>query len=556
MTLGASTGDDSLDYTRFEINGKPSEMKLDTLTRVQKFGYSIGHFQNDLTAACWFNYVLYFMESVVFKGNPDSAFYAGIVLLSGQIADGLATPVVGVLSDKTKTRLGKRLPWYIFGFILVTISFVFIFQECLLCQWFDSNTQSMKTFYYVFFPSAFNVGWAAVQVAHMSLVPSLTLSRKTRDQLNNQRNTFTYIANLFVLGFAVFLFEILNDAFLQFKVLALGSLGLGIVSSFVFLFTVNEKQLTKDCKAIKKQLQLQAQMDPSRAELLKDRVSGIGRTNENENDSPGYPASETLLKESTRSYDMETSQNSPMLKSKNNADEDKVSWTYWFKLPSFYLYGVVYMGVRMLVNVQSSLIIFYLENILMIKSEDENSGLPREFAIIPMIVYLSSTVVSSFLKIVYEKIGRKKAFTLGAFAALFGTTIMMFLDAKLKNFMYPLAIVIGIGQSISLNTGISLIGEVVGSKGSSGAFVFGAYSLLDKFSSGIVLYLVVNLRNIKEEANMDYLRLCTCLIPAGSVLVAWLLALSGKAADYDQGDLVTDNQDQEANQSLLTNDKL
>lgn len=89
---------------------------------------------------------------------------------------------------------------YIFGFILVTICFVFIFREN------NSTDQGARIAYYIFFPSAFNVGWASVQVAHMSLVPSLTLSRKTRDKLNNFRNTFTYIANLYVLLLAFILF--------------------------------------------------------------------------------------------------------------------------------------------------------------------------------------------------------------------------------------------------------------------------------------------------------------------------------------------------------------
>jgi len=37
----------------------------------------------------------------------------------------------------------------------------------------------------------------------------------------------------------------------------------------------------------------------------------------------------------------------------NSHAEDHVTWTHWFKLPSFYLYGFVYMGARLLVNVQS-----------------------------------------------------------------------------------------------------------------------------------------------------------------------------------------------------------
>ena len=37
---------------------------------------------------------------------------------------------------------------------------------------------------------------------------------------------------------------------------------------------------------------------------------------------------------------------------------------------------------------------------------------------------------------------------------------------------------------------------------------------------------------------MNYLRLCTCLIPAISILVAWVLVLGGKASDYNEGDSV------------------
>lgn len=41
-----------------------------------------------------------------------------------------------------------------------------------------------------------------------------------------------------------------------------------------------------------------------------------------------------------------------------------------------------------------------------------------------------------------------------------------------------------------LSTGINFISDVVGTKAKTGAFVFGCYSLLDKFSAGAVIYLV------------------------------------------------------------------
>ena len=56
--------------------------------------------------------------------------------------------------------------------------------------------------------------------------------------------------------------------------------------------------------------------------------------------------------------------------------------------------------------------------------------------------------------------------------------------------MYPVSFFIGASQALLLNTGITLISEVIGVKGSSGAFVFGCYSFVDKLSSGIALFTI------------------------------------------------------------------
>ena len=60
--------------------------------------YGVGHHLNDLCAACWFTYLLIYLESDLIGLTQISA---GIVLLSGQLADALTTPLVGWLSDTT-----------------------------------------------------------------------------------------------------------------------------------------------------------------------------------------------------------------------------------------------------------------------------------------------------------------------------------------------------------------------------------------------------------------------------------------------------------------------
>lgn len=145
---------------------------------------------------------------------------------------------------------------YYAGFVTVVISFAFIFLPCQFCIWFEDTTQ-MRLFYYVLFPSLFNIGWAACQVSHMSLVPSLTISRVRRDVLNNLRNTFTFIANLWVLLFAFILFAIVDDKKLKFQILAQGTLILGVLTSIFFMVTIREKQLTRACRKLAKEYRME-----------------------------------------------------------------------------------------------------------------------------------------------------------------------------------------------------------------------------------------------------------------------------------------------------------
>lgn len=56
--------------------------------------------------------------------------------------------------------------------------------------------------------------------------------------------------------------------------------------------------------------------------------------------------------------------------------------------------------------------------------------------------------------------------------------------------MYIIAAFVGVSQTLVLSTGINLISDVVGSKAKTGAFVFGIYSLVDKFSGGLAIFFI------------------------------------------------------------------
>mmetsp|Transcript_56691 Transcript_56691/g.169358 ORF Transcript_56691/g.169358 Transcript_56691/m.169358 type:complete len:549 (-) Transcript_56691:189-1835(-) len=152
-----------------------------------RIGYACGHAQNDLCAAMYFSYLLVYLE-----GAGLSPVHAGIVLITGQFVDGMATPLVGSLSDRLNCfkpgccfgLSGRRKAWYIAGMFLVTCTFWVLFTPYPRTT---SLTLIPPVVYYSAANCLFQIGWASVQVSHMAMVPELTSILSERTLLNSVR---------------------------------------------------------------------------------------------------------------------------------------------------------------------------------------------------------------------------------------------------------------------------------------------------------------------------------------------------------------------------------
>ena len=67
--------------------------KLGIVTRL---GYGTGHVLNDMTATILLSYFLLFFHNVIQSSNTN----AGLILMAGQVVDGISSILVGMLSDK------------------------------------------------------------------------------------------------------------------------------------------------------------------------------------------------------------------------------------------------------------------------------------------------------------------------------------------------------------------------------------------------------------------------------------------------------------------------
>ena len=98
--------------------------------------------------------------------------------------------------------------------------------------------------------------------------------------------------------------------------------------------------------------------------------------------------------------------------------------------------------------------------------------------------------MSSNLNRFYIFFGRKKALFIGTIICIVALGSMYLITEETNWIIYIIALFIGCSQTMVLSTGINFISDVVGTKANTGAFVFGCYSLLDKFSAGAVIYLI------------------------------------------------------------------
>ena len=471
-----------IDITKGKIRIKGDDLRL-----INIWAYGVGHVLNDLTATCWFSFLLYYLTDIVNLSKEK----AGWVMLSGQVFDGIATPLVGILSDKYTTSCGKRTPWYIGGTIGVIVCFSLIFQNFNSFFQSTSHPALYEMIYYITLPSLFNVGWAAVQVSHMALLPSISINKKNRDYMVRLRTALTFTSQMVCLLLSFIIFYFISDKFVQYSVLSLLCVLLGTVTSIYFLFFCKEITLNRNIDKYYEEVKKAVNYDSKNKTILKS-----GRYKD-------YDTIETNML--TDSY----------LK-KNNCE---YGVKYWLSKPLFYKYIVVYMLVRLSINITCSMLPYYLERILDIK-KTKYGGTPVQISLI----YLLSTSGCLFNSLYMQKfIEKYKSRVIMMLAAWIFTTVgllpILLLTPENTAPVYFFGFIFGIGFALALSTASSLINDVVGSKGDHGAFVYGAYSLTDKFCCGILLFIFVDY--VKDDKIL--LKYFIPILPVICILLALLI---------------------------------
>ncbi|MDX2242899.1 MAG: MFS transporter [Leptolyngbyaceae cyanobacterium bins.302] len=202
---------------------------------VTKLAYGVGDFGPALTANVYVFFLLVFLVSVA---GLDPGL-AGSILLIGNIWDAVNDPMVGVLSDRTKTRWGRRLPWMFLGAIPFGLTF--------FLQWIVPFSNQWALFaYYLAVSILANTFYTIVNLPYTALTAELTEDYNERTSLNSFRFSFSLIGGVAALGLAFAAFGMVANSGQQYLIIgAVGGL-LAIVPLFLCVWGIRKVAVAAD----------------------------------------------------------------------------------------------------------------------------------------------------------------------------------------------------------------------------------------------------------------------------------------------------------------------
>jgi GPH family glycoside/pentoside/hexuronide:cation symporter len=178
-----------------------------------------------------------------------AAAVAGILLMVGKIVDAFWDPVLGFLSDHTRSRWGRRRPYLLFGSIPLAFAMWWFFTNPRIADPALAVVWGLAAFILL------NMSYSVVNIPYSSLTPELTTDYHERSSLNGYRFMFAVVGTL-IGGVAVDPVIRLfggagGDKSLGFSMVGLLFGGLMLVTAMITGVTVREPPRARESKAEK-----------------------------------------------------------------------------------------------------------------------------------------------------------------------------------------------------------------------------------------------------------------------------------------------------------------
>jgi glycoside/pentoside/hexuronide:cation symporter, GPH family len=109
---------------------------------------------------------------------------AGFALALALLWDAITDPMMGGISDRTRSRFGKRRPYIFLGMLVLAAGIMMVFSAP------DISTQAGKFFFLLLAYSITNTGMTIIAVPHAALAGEISFDRNERTELFGWRMVF------------------------------------------------------------------------------------------------------------------------------------------------------------------------------------------------------------------------------------------------------------------------------------------------------------------------------------------------------------------------------
>jgi GPH family glycoside/pentoside/hexuronide:cation symporter len=199
-----------------------------------KLLFSTGDLSTSIPLAILMFFQLYFMTDVAGL-RPD---YAGWAVGIGKLWDAVNDPLIGLISDRIRTRWGRRRGLLLFGAVPLGLTF--------MLMWLVPPLGPLAlTAYYTLTFILFDTIFTIIHVSFNALTPELTDDYDERSTLNGYRTAFSITGTLGAIIFATVISWYAADKRLTFAILGIG-LGLVCIIPPLIVFKVTREKPSEE----------------------------------------------------------------------------------------------------------------------------------------------------------------------------------------------------------------------------------------------------------------------------------------------------------------------
>lgn len=154
-----------------------------------KLGYGLGDFGANMVFQSVVLFLMFYLTDVFLI----TASAAGTIFLIAKIWDAVSDPMMGYISDKTKSRWGQKRPYLLFGAVPLGICMALLFYT-------PSISSEAKIWYALIMFLLVCTAYTVVNIPYGALTANLTHDSKERSRLTGYRMFFAVVGTLFVAG--------------------------------------------------------------------------------------------------------------------------------------------------------------------------------------------------------------------------------------------------------------------------------------------------------------------------------------------------------------------